>query len=88
MKPILFSQHSLEQMTDRGVSRDEIEAAIRSGELAPAKSKRLSFRKNFPFNKVWKGRKYSIKQVISDVTEGPDEITVVTVYSFFFGGTE
>ena len=88
MKPILFSQHALEQMADRGVGRDEIEAAIRSGELAPAKSKRLSYRKNFPFKQMWKGRKYSIKQVMPDVSEGPDEIMVVTVYTFFFGGVE
>jgi hypothetical protein len=88
MKPILFSQHALEQMPDRGVSRDEIEAAVRSGELAPAKSERLSYRKNFSFNSTWKGRKYSIKQVMPDVAEGPDNITVVTVYTFFFGGAE
>ncbi|MBN1689922.1 MAG: DUF4258 domain-containing protein [Dehalococcoidia bacterium] len=88
MKPILFSQHALDQMPDRGANREEVEAAIRTGELAPAKSKRLSYRKNFPFNKDWKGRKYAIKQVMPIVIEESDRIIVVTVYVFYFGGTE
>jgi len=88
MKPILFSQHALDQMPDRGATREEVEAAIRSGELSPAKGKRLSFRKNFPFNRDWKGRKYAIKQVMPVVFEESDRIVVVTVYVFYFGGTE
>ncbi len=88
MKPILFSQHALDQMPDRGATRDEVEAAIRTGELAPAKGKRLSYRKNFPFSKEWKGRKYAIKQVMPIVFEESDRIMVVTVYVFYFGGTE
>ena len=50
MKSFLFSQHALDQMPDRGATREEVEAAIRTGELTPAKGKRLSFRRNFPFN--------------------------------------
>jgi len=88
MKPILFSQHALDQMPDRGATREEVEAAIRSGELAPAKGKRLSFRKNFPFNREWKGKKYAIKQVMPIIIEESDKIVVVTVYVFYFGGTE
>jgi len=87
MKSILFSQHALDQMPDRGATRDEIEAAIRAGESAQAKGKRLSYRKNFPFNKEWKGRKYAIKQVMPIVIEESDRIIVVTVYVFYFGGT-
>jgi len=88
MKPILFSQHALDQMPDRGATKDEVEAAIRTGEFAPAKSKRVSYRKNFPFNKDWKGRKYAVKQVMPIVIEESDRIMVVTVYVFYFGGTE
>ena len=88
MKPILFSQHALDQMPDRGATRDEVEAAIKTGELAPAKSKRISYRKNFPFNKEWKGKTYGIKQVMPIVIEESDRIIVVTVYVFYIGGTE
>lgn len=88
MKPVLFSQHALDQMPDRGATREEVEAAIRSGELSPSKGKRLSFRKNFPFDSEWKGKKYAIKQVMPIVFEESDKIVLVTVYVFYFGGTE
>ena len=88
MKPILFSQHALDQMPDRGATRDEVKAAIRTGDLAPAKSKRISYRKNFLFDKEWKGRKNAIKQVMPIEIEESDKKIVVTVYVFYFGGTE
>lgn len=69
-------------MPDRGAAKEEVVAAIRNGEPAPAKGKRLSFRKNFPFNSDWKGRKYAIKQVMPVVIEESDKIIVVTVYAF------
>jgi len=49
MKTIVFSQHALEQMPDRGAAREEVEVAIRAGERVPAKEGRIAFRKNFPF---------------------------------------
>jgi hypothetical protein len=88
MKAVFFSQHALDQMPDRGATREEVKTAIRSGELLPAKGKRFSFRKNFPFNNVWKGKRYGIKQVMPIVIEESDRIIVVTVYVFYFGGEE
>jgi len=88
MKPIIFSQHALDQMPDRGTTREEVEITIRTGEPTPAKSRRLSYRKNFPFNKDWKEKQYAIKQVMPIVIEESDRILVVTVYVFYFGGTE
>ena len=86
MKTIIFSQHALEQMPDRGAIAEEVEAAIRSGECIPAKGDRLAFRKNFSFHSQWKGRDYEVKQVMPIVVEESDRIVVITVYVFFFGG--
>jgi hypothetical protein len=86
MKPIYFSRHALAQMADRGASKEEVEAAIRSGEEVPAKGKRAAFRKTFPFRIEWKGRRYEAKQVMPILTEEPDRWVVVTVYVFYFGG--
>lgn len=88
MKRIVFSQHALDQMADRGAGREEVELAIHDGELMPARGRRLSYRKNFPFNQQWKGKPYSVKQVMPVVVEESDKIVVVTVYVFYFGGTE
>lgn len=60
--------------------------AIRTGECFPAKKGRLSFRKNFSYNAMWKGNFYQVKQVMPIVVEEPDRFVVVTVYVFYIGG--
>ncbi|MBI4676171.1 MAG: hypothetical protein HY748_01170 [Elusimicrobia bacterium] len=74
-------------MGDRGATRTEVQEAIRSGESLPAKKGRLAFRKNFPFNAAWKGKRYGTKQVMPIVVEEAGELVVVTVYVFYFGGS-
>ena len=43
MKSIVCSRHALDQMLKRGVTRTEVEAAIREGEAMPAKRGQISF---------------------------------------------
>ena len=40
-------------------------------------------RLNFQYNQPWRGKHYAIKQVAPIIVEWPDEIVVVTVYTFF-----
>lgn len=86
MKPVVFSRHALDNLGDRGATRDEVEEAIRLGEQIAAKQGRTAFRKNFPFHSTWKGRAYETKQVMPLVVEQPDRMVVITVYAFFIGG--
>lgn len=86
LKPIVFTRHALDNLGDRGATRDEVEDAIRLGEQIPAKERRIAFRKNFPFRSTWKGRPYETKQVMPIVVEEPDRLVVITVYVFFIGG--
>jgi hypothetical protein len=72
-------------MLRRGVAREEVEEAIRSGERVPAKIGRLAFRKNLPYQGTWQGNAYRIKQVMPIVVEEPGRTVVVTVYVFYFG---
>jgi hypothetical protein len=85
-KPIKFSQHALDNLFDRGASREETEQTIRTGERFLAKKGRTAFRKNFSYNAMWKGKFYQIKQVMPIVAEESDKFMVVTVYVFFIGG--
>ena len=85
-KPIVYSQHALDQMINREVSQEEVETTIREGEMAPAKKGRLAFRKNFSFRSEWKGKYYEIKQVMPIVAEEEDQFVVITIYAFYFGG--
>jgi len=88
MKHIVFSPHAREQLALRGGTEAEAQAAILEGERLPAELGRAAFRKNFPFLSDWKGRYYEVKQVMPVVVEEEDATVVVTVYVFYFGGSE
>lgn len=84
LKPIEFSPHAQEKMLDRGASESEVEAAIRTGYSAPARKGRLLFRKNFAYNRQWRGKHYAVKQVAPIVAEEADRLVVVTVFVYYF----
>lgn len=88
LRNIHFTQHSLDQMKDRGAAIAEVELAIREGEKIPARHDRWSYRKNFAIDVIWKGKHYSGKQVVPIVVEEIERLVVVTVYVFYFGGIE
>ncbi|MBI2847793.1 MAG: DUF4258 domain-containing protein [Chloroflexi bacterium] len=87
-KKIILSRHALDRLPERGVTKEEVEAAVTSGERIAAKGGRIAYRKNFPFEARWKNRYYDIKQVLPIVIEESDRLVVVTVYAFYFGGQE
>jgi len=84
MKTIIFSDHALFQMLERGASKEEVIEAIRNGEKIAAKHKRDSYRKNFQFNRKWANKFYHIKQVMPIVKDEEHGIAVITVYTFYF----
>ena len=84
VKRIIFSLHALQQMSERGASREQVAQAIREGTGQPAKQGRLMYRLNIEYNSTWSGKLYKVKQVVPVVAEEPDRIVVVTVYTFFF----
>lgn len=86
MNDIVFSQHALEQLVDRGATQGEVIKAIQEGEKVPAKAGRTAFRKNFPYEKKWGNKYYEIKQVMPIVVDERDKFVVITVYVFYFGG--
>jgi len=82
--PIEISPHGREQMQERGVVEDEVIAAIRHGESEPARGNRTLYRKNFQFDKLWRGRYYRVKQVAPIVAHASDRLVIVTVFAFYF----
>lgn len=84
MKPIRLTTHAREQARERGATEAEIKEAIAQGSREPAKHERELCRYNFKFGKNWQGTSYPIKQVAPVIKEEPDEIVVITVYTFYF----
>ena len=83
-KPTRLTNHSRLQCDERGASEEEVLKAVREGVREPAKAGRLLCRYNFPFNGLWQGNRYSVKQVAPIIREESDETVVITVYTFYF----
>ena len=84
MKPIRLTKHAQEQCLERGATEAEVRQAIEQGSREPAKKGRELCRLNLPFGENWQGISYAIKQVAPVIKEEPDEIVVITVYTFYF----
>jgi hypothetical protein len=71
-------------MQERGVSEDEVLITVQTGERFPAKFGRIGFRRNFPFDGLWRGKKYNTKQVeVFTVEEEENLIVITTIVKYF-----
>lgn len=84
MKRVRLTVHALEQCAERGATEGEVVSAIREGTREPAKQGREMCKFNFSYNCLWQGRSYAVKQVAPVIKDEPDEIVVITVYTFYF----
>ncbi|MBI5142173.1 MAG: DUF4258 domain-containing protein [Nitrospirae bacterium] len=81
---VVFHHHALERMKERGVTADEVTAAIAGGEEFPAKFQRAGFRRNFAYNEMWRNKFYGIKQVeVYAVPDGDDWIVITVIARYF-----
>ena len=84
MLDVAIEPHARERMAERGAAEDEVIATVRSGEQFPAKFGRTGFRRNFPFDDVWRGRRYATKQLAVFAVEEDGRWVVITVIARFF----
>ena len=45
---------------------------------------RLECRREFAFDAAWNGRRYATKQIRPIFVEEPEEIVVITVYTYYY----
>jgi hypothetical protein len=81
---IRFHPHALQRMAERGASEEEVRATVEQGERFPAKFGRTGFRRNFRFDREWKGRHNESKQVEVYAIEENDGWLVITVITRYF----
>ena len=81
---IRLHPHALERMQERGASEDEVKATVESGERFPAKFGRTGFRRNFPFDREWRGKHNETKQIeVYAIPEGRDWLVVTVITRYF-----
>ena len=81
---IEIHRHARQRAVERGASEEEIIATVQAGERFTAKHGRTGFRRNFPFNGIWRGRPYASKQVEAYAVEEDGRWIVITVLVRFF----
>ena len=76
--------HARERMRERGATEEETRKTVEEGEKFTAKFGRTGFRRNFNFEGVWKGRKYSTKQVEVYAVNEKGILIVITILVKYF----
>jgi hypothetical protein len=76
--------HALERCMERGAEEREVVETVEHGEQFPAKYGRTGFRRNFPFDREWRGRMYSTKQIEAYAISEDAVWLVITVITHFF----
>jgi len=75
--------HARERMTERGATEAEVIAAVTGGERFPARFGRTGFRRNFPFDADWRGRRFATKQVEAYVVKEDGWLVITVVVKYF-----
>ena len=82
--PVRLHPHAQARLAERGATEQEVSATLEHGESFPAKFGRHGFRRNFPYNGVWRGKWYATKQVEAyAIREGEDWLVTTFVTRFF-----
>ncbi len=76
--------HARTRMEERGVTEDEVLAAVEGGVQFAAKFGRTGFRRNFPAVRPWRGKQYKMKQVEVYAVKEEGGWLVITVVARFF----
>jgi hypothetical protein len=81
---IRLHPHARERPAERGATESEVIATVEHGERFAAKYGRAGFRRNFPFEVTWRGRRYATKQVEAYAVDEEGAWLVITVVVKYF----
>lgn len=80
---IRFHPHADERMQERGAT-EKVLATVTYGEQFPARYGRTGFRRNFAFDREWRGQHYRTKQVEAYAVREDADWVVITVITRYF----
>jgi hypothetical protein len=75
--------HALERAGERGATEDEVIATVERGEQFPARFGRTGFRRNFPFEGRWRGRRYATKQIEAYAVEEDGWLVITLIVKYY-----
>ncbi len=71
-------------MGERGATEEEVRDVVDHGERFPARFGRVGFRRNFAFDRDWRGKYYRNKQVEAYAVREGDDWLVITIIARYF----
>lgn len=81
---VKLHHHAQDRLKERGASEEDVVLTVERGERFPAKYGRTGFRRNFQYNKEWRGRHFGTKQVEAyAVEEGGDWLVITVIIRYF-----
>ncbi len=75
--------HAVARLAERGSTEAEVVATVHGGERFPAKFGRTGFRRNFPFEAEWRGRRYGTKQVEAYAVKEDGWLVITIIVRYF-----
>jgi len=75
--------HAVSRLHERGTTETEVIETVRTGETFPAKYGRTGFRRNFPFDGVWRGRRYTAKQVEAYAVKEQTWLVITVIVRYY-----
>ncbi len=85
MGEVRLHPHAQQRALERGATKAEITATVRTGETLPAKHGRTGFRRNFAGPWAWRQADFDSKQVLVYAVAQDDDWLVITVIVKFMG---
>ena len=76
--------HAQARIGERGATEEEVVATVKYGERFAVKFGRSGFRRNFPYNSLWRGKHYANKQVEAIAVRESEGWFVITVIVRFY----
>jgi len=76
--------HARSRLVERGATEAEAIATVENGTTFAVKFGRTGFRRTFPFNDLWRGKRYSMKKIEAiAVRDGEDWLIITVIVKFF-----
>lgn len=81
---VKFHSHARDRLAERGTSEEEVILTVETGERFEARFGRVGFRRNVPFDELWRGKRYRLKQIEAYVIRRYDGWLVISVVTRYF----
>jgi hypothetical protein len=81
---VRFHPHARDRLAERGTTQEEVTLVVETGERFMARFGRYGFRRNVPFDELWRGKQYSWKQIEAYAIRRYDGWLVISVVTRYF----